>query len=83
VRSALQALRALKDAGPAPRALSLALVAGLAGFAVSGTFLTQGFTWPFYIKLGLVVALAQYARRREQPEATCDGETQIKSRPPS
>jgi len=33
-----------------------ALLAGLAGFVVSGTFLTQGFIWPVYILLALIVA---------------------------
>lgn len=33
-----------------------ALLAGLAGFVVSGTFLTMGFIWPFYILHALIVA---------------------------
>lgn len=33
-----------------------ALLAGLAGFAVSGTFLTMGFVWPVYILHALIVA---------------------------
>ena len=33
------------------------ILAGLAGFCVSGTFLTQGFTWPIYILLALSVAI--------------------------
>ena len=33
-----------------------ALLAAIAGFCVSGTFLTQGFIWPFYILMALVVA---------------------------
>jgi putative inorganic carbon (HCO3(-)) transporter len=41
--------------------MSLALFAGVVGFCVSGTFLTQGFTWPLYILLALCVALSQYA----------------------
>ncbi len=36
-------------------------LAGLVGFCVSGTFLTQGFTWPLYILLALTVAVAHYA----------------------
>lgn len=38
--------------------------AGLAGFCVSGTFLTMGFTWPLYIMLALAVALSQYLHRQ-------------------
>lgn len=34
-----------------------ALRAGLIGFIVSGTFLTQAFTWPIYIILSLTIAL--------------------------
>lgn len=45
----------------AAQGMSLALFAGVTGFCVSGTFLTQGFTWPLYILLALCVALSQYA----------------------
>ena len=38
-------------------------LAGLAGFMVSGTFLTQGFTWPLYILLALSVAVTQAGNR--------------------
>ena len=34
-----------------------ALKAGLIGFMVAGTFLTQAFTWPLYIILALTIAL--------------------------
>jgi probable O-glycosylation ligase (exosortase A-associated) len=34
-----------------------ALKAGLIGFMVAGTFLTQAFTWPIYIILALTIAL--------------------------
>ncbi|MFO1081031.1 MAG: O-antigen ligase family protein [Reyranellaceae bacterium] len=47
---------------PAVREMALAMPAGVVGFCVSGTFLTQGFTWPFYILLALSVATSQYAR---------------------
>jgi O-antigen ligase len=51
------------DAPAAARALCFALVGGLTGFMVSGTFLTQGFTWPLYIQVALTVALGHYARK--------------------
>ena len=35
------------------------LKAALCGFVVSGTFLTQAFTWPIYIILSLSIALEQ------------------------
>ncbi len=41
-------------------ACAQSIQAGLAGFCVSGTFLTMGFTWPIYILLALAVALSQY-----------------------
>jgi hypothetical protein len=40
-------------------ACAQSIQAGLAGFCVSGTFLTMGFTWPVYILLALAVALSQ------------------------
>ena len=56
--------RALADELDLPRAVrqvAQALPAGIVGFCISGTFLTQGFTWPFYIQLALVVATSQFA----------------------
>jgi O-antigen ligase len=38
-----------------------ALMAGFASFCISGTFLTQGFTWPVYILIALSVGLIKYA----------------------
>jgi O-antigen ligase len=43
----------------ATHTMAQALVGGIAGFVVSGTFLTQGFTWPIYILLALSVAVAR------------------------
>ena len=43
------------------RQVAQALPAGIVGFCISGTFLTQGFPWPFYIQLALVVATSQFA----------------------
>lgn len=63
-RVAFRAMRVL-DAADAPfamRATALALVSGLAAFSVSGTFLTQGFTWPVYILLSVTAALSHYAK---------------------
>lgn len=45
---------------PALYATAQALLAGLYATAVSGTFLTQGFTWPIYILAALVIALAHW-----------------------
>jgi O-antigen ligase len=40
-----------------------ATLAGLAGFMVSGTCLTQGFTWPLYILLAVSVAVSTAGNR--------------------
>jgi putative inorganic carbon (HCO3(-)) transporter len=39
------------------------VLAGLAGFIASGTFLTQGFTWPLYILLALSIAVQQQTKK--------------------
>lgn len=63
MRSNLRSSRILKlnDAPASAQALNLALIAGITGFCVSGTFLTQGFTWPIYILLALTAAISRYA----------------------
>ncbi len=43
-------------------AINMAIIAGLTGFCVSGTFLTQGFLWPVYILLALAAAASRYAK---------------------
>jgi putative inorganic carbon (hco3(-)) transporter len=62
-RSAYRSMRRLETARAPPviQAMALALVAGVFGFCVAGTFLTQGFTWPIYIILALTTATARYA----------------------
>ncbi|MCP3870940.1 MAG: oligosaccharide repeat unit polymerase [Gammaproteobacteria bacterium] len=45
---------------PVIHAAAQAVLAGLVGTVVSGTFLTQGFTWPIYILAALVVAVARW-----------------------
>jgi len=47
-------------APPIIYATSWALLSGLAGFCVSGTFLTMGFHWPFYIILAITLGLHQF-----------------------
>jgi O-antigen ligase len=66
VRSAIASSRSLspQQAGqayqPAAYAMAQAVLAGMAGFIVSGTFLTQAFTWPVYILLALAAATSRY-----------------------
>jgi putative inorganic carbon (hco3(-)) transporter len=53
------------DAAKAPailRATAIALVAALAGFCAAGTFLTQAFTWPLYVLIGMSAAMTQASR---------------------
>lgn len=40
--------------------LARSLYAGLIGFCISSTFLTQGFTWPFYVFFALSISLSHY-----------------------
>lgn len=51
-----------------------ALLASLAGFVVSGTFLTQGFIWPFYILLALIVAADRISPRQATTVASRYGD---------
>ena len=64
-RSAFLALRELeKTNAPMPaRAMGHAVLAGVAGFCVSGTFLTQGFTWSIYVLVALGTAVGEFAKR--------------------
>jgi putative inorganic carbon (hco3(-)) transporter len=69
IRTAIISARILesRNAPLALRAFSLASIAGLIGTCVSGSFLTQGFSWPFYIHIAMVVALARYAQSLSTP----------------
>lgn len=68
VLSLIRALRILEgnDAPIALRAAGLGLISGVAGFCASGTFLTQGFTWPIYVLVALSAGLSRSAKRFEQ-----------------
>jgi O-antigen ligase len=70
--SARRSLRHLGSCDAPPPSLQAAASAGLAGLlgtAVSGTFLTQGFTWPLYILAAFVTAIAQWCEEDRQPAA--------------
>jgi len=62
-----QSLTKITDQHP-PEILTmgLALWSGLVGFCTSGTFLTQGFIWPLYILLALLLALNTYLTHPQQ-----------------
>ena len=71
-RSVLQAYVRLR-ASSAPAimpATAFALVSGLLGFCVAGSFLTQGFGWPIYIMIGLTAAISRYSASRRELRAT-------------
>lgn len=51
-------------------ATALAVYAGVIGTVVSGTFLTQGFTWPIYILAALCIAISRITQIRSQIEKT-------------
>ncbi len=67
IRTALSAASTLEPARmgvayePAAYVMAQAVLAGMVGFIVSGTFLTQAFTWPVYILLALAAAVGRYA----------------------
>ncbi|PHS79055.1 MAG: oligosaccharide repeat unit polymerase [Rhodospirillaceae bacterium] len=63
VRSAVQSVTQLSNAKGPALVMAQAVEAGLVGFLICGTFLTMGFTWPFYILLALTSAVSQYVRR--------------------
>lgn len=72
VRSAIRSSAALSFAKAGARydqaacGMAEAVLAGTAGFIVSGSFLTQAFTWPLYILLSLAVAVGRYVERVEK-----------------
>ena len=61
------------DVPPIAKSTSLAMVACLAGFCASGTFLTQGFTWPIYILIGMTVGVAEYAKQVSGVSSSASG----------
>lgn len=67
-RSGIRMLKQL-DGSACPDAsihrASQSVVAGIWGTIVSGTFLTQGFTWPIYILAALQIALLNYHEKQK------------------
>lgn len=53
---------------PYLNATALAVYAGIIGTIVSGTFLTQGFTWPLYILAALCIALSRISQKHSHIE---------------
>jgi putative inorganic carbon (hco3(-)) transporter len=71
-RHNLSALECLNN-GKALKVVALGLMGGVGGFCASGTFLSQAFTWPIYIFVGLTVSLSNYL----------DGLTDAPAKPPT
>jgi O-antigen ligase len=65
-----------KDLPLAMRTMNFALLAGLAGFCVSGSFLTQGYTWPIYIMVAFVAATTRYAKLQFKDEVAIEASSQ-------
>ena len=63
IRASLERMDRLKgtpDYDPHLTAITMGTYAGLVGFCVSGTFLSQGFLWPVYIITSISIAIANY-----------------------
>ena len=64
IRRVLRAFDADPATPPILRASAAAVLAGLAGFCIAGTFLTQAFTWPLYILIAITASLAHMISNR-------------------
>jgi len=60
----------LTKLSPGMRVAVNAAPAGIVGFVVSGTFLTQGFIWPIYLQIALVIALQRYFNTKKMIETS-------------
>ena len=56
----LDRLRGSPEYDPSIAAITMGTYAGLIGFCVSGSFLSQGFLWPIYIITSISIAIAHY-----------------------
>ena len=56
----LDKLKGTPEYDPHITAITMGTYAGLAGFCVSGSFLSQGFLWPVYIITSISIAIANY-----------------------
>ncbi|WP_083539382.1 O-antigen ligase family protein [Enterovibrio coralii] len=65
---------------PVVRAISDGLYSGMVAFCVSGTFLTQGFTWPIYILLALTAAVSNYVNNIERTREKTPEELEAEAR---
>ncbi|WP_394125533.1 O-antigen ligase family protein [Vibrio hepatarius] len=72
IKTSKETLAVLDKQGPSVSpyltATALAVYAGVIGTIVSGTFLTQGFTWPIYILAALCISLSRITQKYSQIE---------------
>ncbi len=61
-------MNASKNYAPQVQCICCGLHSGIVAFCVSGTFLTQGFTWPIYILLALSASLSNFIYLCESKE---------------
>ena len=68
LKGAWHARQAAQGADPSIQQALEGVTASLCGFIISGSFLTQGFTWPVYIELSITVALLRYLQHHEKEQ---------------
>ena len=69
-------LTADPNSDPILTAGATGLFGGLVGFCVSGTFLTQGFTWPIYIILAITIGLRRVIEQQNAATAQNDAQNE-------
>lgn len=81
VRSSLERLDRNKGSpkyDPHLTAITMGTYAGLVGFCVSGSFLSQGFLWPIYIITSIAIAIANYMDKEYPEKAEHEKEAIVK-----
>lgn len=79
IRSSLERLDRNKGSpeyDPLMTATTVGTYAGLVGFCVSGSFLSQGFLWPVYIITAISIAIANYMDKHFPKETSEAGSNQ-------
>ncbi|WP_062267336.1 O-antigen ligase family protein [Endozoicomonas arenosclerae] len=81
IRSSLERLdrnRGSPEYDPHLTAITVGTYAGLVGFCVSGSFLSQGFLWPIYIITSISIAIANYMDTYHPEKAEEEKESIVK-----
>jgi O-antigen ligase len=61
-RRSLEKIQSCNEVPVAIHSAAQAVLAGMTGTIISGSFLTQGFIWPLYILMALIVALSHWVK---------------------